>query len=546
MHLILVHRHSDYSAPASIDLHRFAVANNPVANIVLSTMAKNYLPTDGRNTVIAVPEDWVAENVEDNHEIITYSHSFSVPLCESKQNDWLTVTNGRFITSVSGLVPMRLFNCCDSDVITIDVSSALSGYREKERVTTSSFLAGVCRIYGDSILPQEIPKEWPHHVFVKDDAVKEIFAGDVFPLSFDQFADRCQDLKLRWRSFIIGGHVIDLATGAGLLKLVQSSRITPSILNGFNGSLKRTDGISENTRIFGKVFCGNDVVIGDNATIIGPTIICDGAKIGSASIIKNTVIGPRISIDDGLLVHDCVITSPQKNGSKYLVDAASMRSSVPEVAAEDGFRYWPMFSYARLGKRILDVMVSSVVLMFFAPVFALVALAIKLTNPGPVFFKHKRQGLRGMEFSCLKFRTMIAGADRIQEKLRRINQVDGPQFMMDDDPRVTVVGKFLRETFIDELPQFINIFLGQMSIIGPRPSPKTENLFCPSWRYARLSVKPGITGLWQVCRTRLAGRDFQEWIYYDTEYVKNISLSLDSKIFFKTAKKFVNSFLEHF
>jgi lipopolysaccharide/colanic/teichoic acid biosynthesis glycosyltransferase len=117
---------------------------------------------------------------------------------------------------------------------------------------------------------------------------------------------------------------------------------------------------------------------------------------------------------------------------------------------------------------------------------------------------------------------------------------------MDDDPRVTAVGRFLRETFIDELPQFINIFLGQMSVIGPRPSPQAENLFCPSWRYARLSVRPGVTGLWQVCRTRIAGRDFQEWIYHDTEYVKHISLSLDLKIFFKTAKKFINSFLEHF
>ena len=222
------------------------------------------------------------------------------------------------------------------------------------------------------------------------------------------------------------------------------------------------------------------------------------------------------------------------------------RSFVPGAKTDDGFRYWPLFSYARLGKRILDIIVSSIVLIFFAPVFILVAIAIKLTSPGPVFFKHKRQGLHGREFSCLKFRTMIVGADQIQEKLRRINQVDGPQFMMDDDPRVTVVGKFMRETFIDELPQFINIFLGQMSVAGPRPSPQRENMFCPSWRYARLSVRPGVTGLWQVCRTRLAGRDFQEWIYYDTKYVKNISLSLDLKIFFKTVKKFINSFIEHF
>jgi len=186
------------------------------------------------------------------------------------------------------------------------------------------------------------------------------------------------------------------------------------------------------------------------------------------------------------------------------------------------------------------------VLILFAPILPFIALAIKLTSPGPVFFKDKRQGLRGKEFYCLKFRTMAVGADKIQDKLRIVSRVDGPQFKMADDPRVSAVGKFLRDTYIDEIPQFLNVLLGQMSVVGPRPSPESENTLCPSWRDARLSVRPGITGLWQVCRTRQPMKDFQEWIYYDTRYVRNLSLKTDLWICWRTVKKLGKNFLNQF
>jgi lipopolysaccharide/colanic/teichoic acid biosynthesis glycosyltransferase len=140
---------------------------------------------------------------------------------------------------------------------------------------------------------------------------------------------------------------------------------------------------------------------------------------------------------------------------------------------------------------------------------------------------------------------MIIGADSIQDKLRFKNQADGPQFKVENDPRVTALGRFLRDTFIDEIPQFINVLLGQMSVIGPRPSPEEENSLCPFWHDARLSVRPGITGLWQICRTRRPGHDFQEWIYYDVKYVKNLSLLLDLRICCQTAKKLITNFLDH-
>jgi len=141
---------------------------------------------------------------------------------------------------------------------------------------------------------------------------------------------------------------------------------------------------------------------------------------------------------------------------------------------------------------------------------------------------------------------MIVGAETLQEQLRTANQVDGPQFKIEDDPRTSPIGKFLRDTCIDELPQFFNVLLGQMSVVGPRPSPENENEYCPAWRQARLSVRPGITGLWQVCRTRQQGRDFQEWIYYDMEYVRRLSLGLDLLICMKTARKLIGSFLDQF
>ena len=197
-------------------------------------------------------------------------------------------------------------------------------------------------------------------------------------------------------------------------------------------------------------------------------------------------------------------------------------------------------------KRILDLVAAVIVLVLFAPLLPFIAAAIKLTSPGPVFYKDRRQGLHGKLFNCLKFRTMHVGADRIQERLRPVSQVDGPQFKIDNDPRISAVGKFLRDTFIDEVPQFLNVLWGQMSVVGPRPSPETENTLCPAWRDARLSVRPGITGLWQVRRTRKPDRDFQEWIYYDTTYVRKLSLRMDLWICWQTTKKIVHSFVSQF
>jgi len=203
-------------------------------------------------------------------------------------------------------------------------------------------------------------------------------------------------------------------------------------------------------------------------------------------------------------------------------------------------------SYARLGKRVLDVIGSLFGLCLTATIFPIVAAAIKLNSKGGVFYLHRRQGRHGREFGCIKFRTMVTNAPGLQDELRALNEVDGPQFKMDDDPRVTLVGAFLRETYLDEIPQLINVLLGHMALVGPRPSPDEENQMCPSWREARLSVRPGMTGLWQVARSKERKNDFQEWIYYDTQYVQNLSLKMDLSIYWKTLVRMVGSFVSKF
>jgi len=195
-----------------------------------------------------------------------------------------------------------------------------------------------------------------------------------------------------------------------------------------------------------------------------------------------------------------------------------------------------------LSRRAFDVVFAMLALLFTLPIYPIVMLAILLEDGRPFFFVHRRETMGGREFPCIKFRSMRKDAEEAKAELAAKNQADGPQFFMDEDPRMTVVGKVLRRYNIDELPQFINVLLGDMSVVGPRPSPQKENQFCPPWREARLSVKPGITGLWQVRRTRVSGLDFQEWIKYDIEYVEKQGWLLDFSIIWETIVNLVRGF----
>jgi len=183
-------------------------------------------------------------------------------------------------------------------------------------------------------------------------------------------------------------------------------------------------------------------------------------------------------------------------------------------------------------KRAVDVFISLAVLILLSPILALSALLIKLESPGPVIFRQTRVGRGGREFTIFKFRTMRVNAEREQEQLAARNEASGPLFKMRDDPRRTRVGKWLRRTSIDELPQLWNVLRGEMSVVGPRPALPKEVAQYQPWHRRRLEAAPGITGLWQVSgRSEL---DFEEGVLLDLYYVENWSPFLDLKIMLRS------------
>jgi exopolysaccharide biosynthesis polyprenyl glycosylphosphotransferase len=184
-------------------------------------------------------------------------------------------------------------------------------------------------------------------------------------------------------------------------------------------------------------------------------------------------------------------------------------------------------------KRIVDIVVSTAMTLLLLPVFLLTALLIRLTSAGPVFFVQKRLGLNKRHFGIYKFRTMVVDAEKRIKEVEHLNEVSGPVFKIKNDPRITPIGKFLRKTSIDELPQLFNVLKGDMSLVGPRPLPLRDyEGFSEDWQRRRFSVRPGVTCLWQI-----GGRSsvsFEEWMELDLQYIDKWSLLLDLKILIKT------------
>jgi lipopolysaccharide/colanic/teichoic acid biosynthesis glycosyltransferase len=252
-----------------------------------------------------------------------------------------------------------------------------------------------------------------------------------------------------------------------------------------------------------------------DARFIGAVWVGAGRQVPAGS----TVIGPAIVWDD-----------PQARPATEEIEWLTIEPrELPEEA-----RVRDTSPLDRAFRRAFDLAFSLVALVITLPLYPLIMALIWIEDGRPFFFIHRRETSGGREFPCIKFRSMRKNAEQIKAQLQQQNQADGPQFYIVRDPRLTVIGRILRQYNLDELPQFINVLLGQMAVVGPRPSPRLENQFCPPWREARLSVRPGITGLWQIRRTRQSGSDFQEWIKYDIEYVENRSWGLDLWIIWKT------------
>jgi exopolysaccharide biosynthesis polyprenyl glycosylphosphotransferase len=210
----------------------------------------------------------------------------------------------------------------------------------------------------------------------------------------------------------------------------------------------------------------------------------------------------------------------KKRAGEFQKRPAIVFSTAPDSAA------------SLLLKHVSDRLFTFIGIILLSPLMLLLSFLVKLTSKGPVLFKQKRCGLNGRKFTMLKFRTMVENADRMKDLLSDQNEMDGPAFKITDDPRMTRVGHVLRKLSLDELPQLFNVLRGEMSLVGPRPPlPKEVSRYDP-WQRRRLSMKPGLTCLWQV-----NGRNnvnFEKWMKLDLEYIDNWSLWLDTKILFKT------------
>lgn len=327
----------------------------------------------------------------------------------------------------------------------------------------------------------------------------------------------------------IPGEVLDLFEPQSLIHL--SERLSEA---GFRHPSAQ---VHAEARLVGPVWIQPGAQLDAGATIVGPAVIGPRSRVGRNALVAHSVLLSDAEVPDDECASRAVVTAlrgdraanppPLDLPVDESIGAPARRRSRTATAARP--RLYPLV------KLSLDILSSGLALLVLSPVLLVTAILVKATSRGPVFYRDEREGLGGRTFNCIKFRTMVVDAHQMQRGLMATNEVDGPQFKMKRDPRITRLGALLRRTNLDELPQLFNVLAGQMSLVGPRPSPFRENQICVPWRNARLSVRPGITGLWQLCRSEREYSDFHQWIHYDTLYVRNLSFWLDLRILIATA-----------
>ncbi len=459
---------------------------------------------------------------------------------------WVSISQGTYIDQVNEASVTSLLSQTQASVVCLGIDERLVGHREQIRYTRDGSIVGFRRHYEDSVLAIPPFETWPHRLYIRSDCVKH-FAS--LPSSFEAFSEICRAHDLQVRSYAMAGLSYDLNTAQGQLELVRlinrNDDHVQAILKAVPGYQCLDQGPSSprmRPRVVGKAWVSRTSEVSSDAVLISPVVVSDKVRIEAKVLLESTIVKANVHVRKRTIVSQRVFDGNLTACHPDVQDESFWHSP----STQSRFRQWPEWAYINTFKRVVDIAFASIVLVLFLPIFPAIALAIKMNSPGPIFYRARRQGLYGEEFDCLKFRTMKVGSDQLQDKLRTINEVGGPQFKMADDPRISTVGHFLRETYLDEIPQFVNVLKGEMSVVGPRPSPKSENTQCPRWRDARLSVRPGITGLWQLLRTREPLRDFQEWIHYDIDYVKRVSARVDMWICWKTFLQMLGKFAEQF
>lgn len=267
-----------------------------------------------------------------------------------------------------------------------------------------------------------------------------------------------------------------------------------------------------------------------------------GTVENTSECLKNNVVDEVIIAITRSMLKDAepIVMACEEEGIRlcFMADVFNVQVARVSLTTVKGIPLLNMEPVAQnpqqlFAKRIFDLVLTTLAIPLLLPLFAIIAIAIKIDSPGPVFFVQQRVGLRKNVFPMYKFRSMYIDAEERLNDLEHLNEAEGPIFKIKNDPRITKVGRFLRKTSLDELPQLINVFKGEMSLVGPRPmSTRDVDLFDRGIQRKRFSVQPGLTCLWQI-----SGRSdlpFEKWLELDLEYIENWSFWLDLKILYKT------------
>jgi lipopolysaccharide/colanic/teichoic acid biosynthesis glycosyltransferase/dTDP-glucose pyrophosphorylase len=343
------------------------------------------------------------------------------------------------------------------------------------------------------------------------------------------------DDYMRMNEKVLAGH---------LGNITYQRQISPNVWVGQNVHL------GSRINLIPPILIGDNTVIDDDVQIVGPAAIGADCFVGKGAVLREAILWNRSRVAEGNWIERTVVTRDSSVGPRQHIQRAvvvkeqvqpaavnllekdynitTIASSMPQPALTGQRRR----RFYEISKRSLDIFFAVILLVPFLPLIGFIAAAIKWDSPGPVFFRQRRCGLRGREFFMFKFRSMVRDAAQRQDQLKHLNQVDGPIFKIENDPRLTRVGKILRKLSLDEIPQLFNILRGEMSFVGPRPLARKELKFDPAWSETRLQVKPGLTGLWQI--SGRSDASFRDWVALDKYYAMHQSLLLDLKILFKT------------
>ena len=412
----------------------------------------------------------------------------------------------------------------------------VAGTKESVNVDSAGLVRSVHRYYK--------PATWPFIANVGASLVpvsSGILPLPSMPRSLHELRQQMVSRHVPSRDVAIREGAFDLGEEHGLLSAMERTVLDASAAarsEGGSSTVFVGEGhlIHPSVRLLGPVVIQSDVRVDANVTIVGPSLIGTGSHVGAGSLLAHAVVGSYSVVPAGQVLRDCVWMrdgqQPANAGERRptFSERLSRLSAEPRETDDLGQSDARVEGFYPVIKRGIDVVVSALALLLLSPLLLIIAALVWIDSKGPVIFTHTREGIGGEQFNCLKFRTMRVGANELQRKLKVNDQMDGPHFKMASDPRITRVGRWLRATNVDELPQLVNVLFGDMSLVGPRPSPFRENQICVPWRKGRLSVRPGITGMWQVCRQDRQLGDFHQWIEYDLMYVRHMSLRLDLKV----------------